>query len=644
MIHSTVLMSAASDWLFPDIAWWLGSIGTLSKIHSGFHFFKCARSGKPKIRFFLNFGMDTYPTSINCNLFGLKLLLNSFELAILFTFPGELILAPCSSYYQEEMAMLKRFALMTCLVLLISSCEPANPTARPINNNSPTISPTLAVAQAGATSSPVALSTMTPIPTFTPPSGFSPHGSFLAFTDDPVQPAKITLFDPVQQSIFVISKPAGDMLQWGAGGLSPDGQYLAFYTGHLDSLTDLSALPTVPQQIVLNILRTLDGKIVFQKSLLNKDYPQNFLQAADGIIANPPADFGAQANSRNDLASSLLAAFTTFIYANSWSPDGNVLAFASGSDGTSSDVYTYNLNTGVLTRITDGPSEVYKIMWSPDGNWILNSGIYFVGEGLCGTWYLSAATGSGSSGFSIKGADANTLVRGCDFDEWVSDHQALVSEDANGRGTFNLEVMDIDQKSIDLIWPHNFHSFAFDPVAQQAYISTAGEQQQDGTYFQQGTYRVDLATRKTVSIGPDLLSLQYLGWGSGQIIAGIPGNIYDLCFLPSGSCSVLANFDPKQFSGLSVSSNRQNLALFSDNGLWHVFPDSASQTARRDYTGRVGAVIWSPDTDSNPANDWGLLETNSPVLPYYLYNTVTGLTNPLSDFTGSYFQGWYWRK
>jgi WD40 repeat protein len=540
--------------------------------------------------------------------------------------------------------MLKRFALMACLSMLISSCGTATPTTRPIINYSPTTPPTLAGTQAGPTASRVVLPTMPPAPTFTPPSGFSPHGPFLAFTDDPDKPAKITLFDPLQQSSFVISKPAGDVLKWGAAGLSPDGQYLAYYTGHLDTLTDLSAVPAVPQQVVLNIMRTLDGKIIFQQSLLNKDYPQNFLQAADDIIANPPADLYVQANSRNGLAASLLAAFTTFIYTNTWSPDGNVLAFASGSDGLSSDVYTYSLVTGAVTRITSGPSEVYKLEWSPDGKWLLNSGIYFVGEGLCGTWYLSAVDGSGSSGFSMRGADGNNLVRGCDFGEWVSDHQALVSEDANGRGTFDLEVMDIGQKTIDLVWPHNFHSFAFDPIAQQAYISTAGELQRDGTYFQQGTYRVDLVTRKTDSIGPDLLSLLYLGWGSGQTIAGIPGNPYDICFLPSGSCSGLANFDPKQFSGLSVSPSRQNLALFSDNGLWQVFPDSTGQTARRDYTGRVGAVIWSPDPDSNAANEWGLIETNSPVLPYYLTNAVTGLTNPLSDFTGSYFQGWYWRK
>jgi hypothetical protein len=495
------------------------------------------------------------------------------------------------------------------------------------------------------------LPTGTPLPTPLPPSSFSPHGPFLAFQDKDDQPAKITLFDPIQQSSFVISRPAGDILQWDAGGLSPDGQYLAYYTGHLDTLTDLSAAPAVLQDVELNIIRTADGNIVFQKSLLNKDYPRNFLQAAESLIVNPPADSGLQINSspssRDGLASSLLAAFTAFIYTNGWSPDGNTLAFASGSDGPSSDVYTYNIDSAALTRITEGPSEVYKIHWSPDGNWILNSGIYYVGEGLCGTWYLSAANGSSSSGFSINGAVDHSLIRGCDFDEWVSDHQALVSEDTNGLGTYNLELMDIGKKTINLIWPHTFHSFAFDPIGENAYISTAGEQQPDATYFQQGTYQVDAATHKTVSIAPDLVSLTYLGWDSGETIAGIPSDILDpsnICFIPNGSCSGFASINPKQFRGLSVSASRQNLALYSDNGLWHVFPDSAIQSPRRDYAGGVNPVIWSPNPGLDPANDLGLVETNSPSLPVYLYNPVTGLMTPLSDFNGSYFKGWYWRK
>ena len=462
--------------------------------------------------------------------------------------------------------MLKHLAHIACLLLVVSACNRSSPTASPMETVQAASSATLAPSLTGPLAAATVLPINTPLPPLTPPSGFSPHGLFLAFQDVADQPSKITLFDPIQQTSLVISKPAGNVLKWDAGGLSPDGQYLAYYTGHLDTLTDLSAAPAVLQQIELNIMSTVDGRIVFQKSLLNKDYPQVFLQAADGIMANPPADFDFQENSRDSLAASLLASFSAFITTNSWSPAGHVLAFASGSEGASSDVYTYNLDGAALTRITSGPSEVYKIGWSPDGKWILNSGIYFVGEGMCGTWYVSAADGSSSSAFSITGAVDKSLIRGCDFDQWVSDYQALVSESANGRGIYNLEVMDIRQKSIDLIWPHTFHSFAFDPVAQQVYVSTAGEQQQNNSFFQQGAYQVDLATHKTISIAPDLLWLTYIGWGAGQAIAGIPSDSPDICFLPSHSCSGFPDSGQKRSSGLSVSASRKSLVLYSDTG------------------------------------------------------------------------------
>ena len=541
--------------------------------------------------------------------------------------------------------MIKRVALAACLILVISSCGKLPLTPLPLENIQSTSTVPLSPMPAKPAATPMVLLAITPPPTFTPPPGFSPNGPFLAFADDPDHPSRITLFDPLQSASFVISRPVGDILQWSAAGLSPDGQYIAYYTGHLDTLTDLSAAPPAPQSIELNIMRTSDGSIVFQKSLLNKDYPRVFLQAADSLLANPPQDPGYQGfSSRDGLAASLQAAFADFIYTNSWSPDGLLLAFASGSDGPSSDVYTYNLTSGAVTRITSGPSEVYKLVWSSDSHWILNSGIYYVGEGMCGTWFISSADGSGSSGFSVKGALGNDLVRGCDFDGWVSDSQALVSEDANGRGIFNLEVLDIRQKTIDLIWPHNFHSYAFDPIARQAYISTSGETLRDGTFFQQGTYKVDVASHATVSIASDMQSLLYLGWGSGQTIAGIPLNSLDICFLPSGSCSGFPDTGQKQSSGLSVSAGRNNLALYSDSGLWNIFPDSAGQTARRVYTGPVASVIWNPDSGANPSSSLALLQSNNSSMVWNLYDPVTSLTKPLPDFTGSYFQGWFFRN
>jgi hypothetical protein len=540
--------------------------------------------------------------------------------------------------------MLKRLGLMLFLVLIIGACILFTPTAVPVENIPAAPTAELEATPTKTSATPIMVPTMT-LPTSTPAPGFSPHGPFLAFVDNSNQPTQITLFDPIQQSRFVISKPEGDVLRWDSRGLSPDGQFLAYYTGQLDGLTDPSSVPASPQHIELNIMDIADGSIVFQTPLLNKDYPQNFMQAAAELIANPPADFDVlESSSRNDVASTLLKAFLEFIYTNSWSPDGRVLAFASGLEGGSSDVYTYNLDTQAVKRITDGPSEVYEIRWSPDGNWILNSGIYWVGEGMCGMWYLSAANGNGSSAFSIRGAVDSSLVRGCIFSGWVSEHQALAFENENGRGMYNVEILDIDQKTIDLVWPHTFHSFAFDPAAQQVTISTVGEPQKDGTYFQQGTYRVDLATHQAASIAADMDSLTYAGWKSGESIAGIPANYGDVCFLPSGSCSGFPDAGQKQFSALSISAGQRALLFTSDTGMWHIFPDPTGRSITRVYTERVDSVYWSPNPDSNPAEDLALLKSYDPSFPYTLYEPVTDSTIPLPDFTGSFFEGWYWRK
>ena len=525
--------------------------------------------------------------------------------------------------------------VIVCLALALSSCERTIPTVYPANGQQPTLS---SISEpAGAVSASPTLP-----PTFTPPAILLPatpssQGSLLVFEDDPADPTRIILFDPLQNSRVTISRPAGDVLRWDAAGLSPDGRYLAYYTGRLDALKDISTVPASPQYVKLNIMRIKDGAVIFQQPLLNKDYPENFIQAGRQIAENPPQDLAGQQLSGDGLAVGLQLAFAYTLTTETWSPDGHTLAFASGSDGPSSDVFTYNVDTGDVTRITSGPSEVYRIIWSPDGKWILNSGIYWVGEGMCGTWYLSAADGFGSSGFTVTSALDKNSIRGCDFNGWVSNEQALTFEDANGLGTYDLELMDIDKKSIDLIWPHTFHSFAFDPVAQQATISTEGQAQADGSYFQQGTYQIDLATHRTVSIAQDMTSLYYLGWEAGKTIVGIPAGPSDICFIPVGSCAGLANSGQKQSSRLALSAGRKDLVLYSDTGMWQVDSSGADDKV---MTGNVDSVEWN----SNPNQDLALVSSGSAAKEYSLYDPVTGQILPLPGFTGEDFGGWLWSR
>jgi WD40 repeat protein len=544
--------------------------------------------------------------------------------------------------------------MLVCLVLVTSACETARPSPTATSEATPTQPP----------AAHVVVPTMIQVPT-SPPPAFSPSGPFLAFANGwDYQPKNITLFDPLQQSRLVISRPAGDVLQWNASGLSPDGQYMAYFSGNLDPYSDPANDPETPKHIELNIMRTLDGSLVFQTSLLNKDYPQIFLETADRFLANPPADFNwtfadfepyrqsysdLPADQRYTTAYALELAFLASIYEFSWSPDGHTLAYASGAGGPASDIYTYNINTGLVTRITNGPSDVFELHWSPDGKWILNNGTYSRMSGPCRTWYLSAADGSGLSGFSIQGAvnaHANSVKNhSCHYSGWISDHQALLFESEPGTGDYNLEILDIHQKTIELLWPHQIDTFslAFDPVGQQLYISTPGETQEDGSYFPQGTYRVDVATHRTEPVYKYMDRLIYLGWSPDQIVLGFtPDFPPSYCYLPSKDCTRLAATALNPYSG-SVSVSGKNLIMFSDPGLRLYSQGSEGSSALIADTEGFVNVYWCPNPDRDPAKDLALFETSYQSI-YRLFNPTTGILSSLSDFKGSSFLGCYWRK
>lgn len=56
-----------------------------------------------------------------------------------------------------------------------------------------------------------------------------------------------------------------------------------------------------------------------------------------------------------------------------WSPNGRYLAYPAIQDGTSTDLFVYDRNTGNTRRLTNGPEEVKEFQWSPDGTWLFMS-------------------------------------------------------------------------------------------------------------------------------------------------------------------------------------------------------------------------------------------------------------------------------
>ena len=200
--------------------------------------------------------------------------------------------------------------------------------------------------------------------------------------------------------------------------------------------------PRANRSLYLKIKRVEDGTILQTIALLPPDYPDNFTASAEALLAAPPQDFPFAGETAAQVADAMQSAFDTTIGTAVWSPDGRTLAFAGGMDGPSSDVYAVRPESGQIDRMSDGPTEIGNLFWSPDGKWILDTGIYWVGEGWSGTWSALPAAGGPAYYFKVQPALGET-PRGMSFLGWGSDTQALFEDSANGRGTFGLSIMNL---------------------------------------------------------------------------------------------------------------------------------------------------------------------------------------------------------
>jgi hypothetical protein len=131
-------------------------------------------------------------------------------------------------------------------------------------------------------------------------------------------------------------------------------------------------------------------------------------------------------------------------------------------DGPSSDVYVYDLETGAIRRLTDGPSQMQWLAWSPDGRWILHSAeSTYALAGSSPDFYAAAADGSGVKDLRFSG----------EFAGWLDPGEALLNSAANGPGKFDLQAFDLKQGRVTPIWMDQFEACALDPQADVLAVS-----------------------------------------------------------------------------------------------------------------------------------------------------------------------------
>jgi WD40 repeat protein len=479
--------------------------------------------------------------------------------------------------------MKKIFAFLM-LVFLLSACMATAPVPPPTDTpgDTPTPAPTLMVTDTQSISpTPSNLS-----PTIVPiqHSALKTSGPYLAYLRSQADQFEIILTDADGIGQKIIPYPANANTQAGLSSLnslSPDGKWLAYYTGSAGECMGNGAAN--PSDLTLNLLNLTDGKIQVITHLLSQDYPNNFLQAAQQL--NQAGITAGQ------LQNSFVCGITQSI---AWSPDGKQLAFAGQMDGLSSDLYIYDLASQTIKRLSSGPEEVQAIAWSPDGQWILDWSSYGSGEGMTYNLYVTSLVGSVIHKLSVNS---------CDTARWLDDQTCFSSEDGNGVGLHALSLVNIKTGAVVPVWAGEFSSLAVSAdhqwLAYFSHYSSQSLKTGSDPNFVPGLYLVNLGTLKASRVElpgniDDYRALQ--GLGSGEQSFGLlntAGNA--LYFLsPGGKLSatgIVAN-------SFSLSPDEQTLVAIGQK--IHILKADGTSVRNVDLpakvSGDIGTIIWRPDS------------------------------------------------
>jgi len=178
-----------------------------------------------------------------------------------------------------------------------------------------------------------------------------------------------------------------------------------------------------------------------------------------------------------------------------WSPDGTQLAFTSAHEGPSADLYVYSVADNSLTRLSDGPSQAYRLIWTPDGKQIILMGATSFGTGagysMAGVW-----------SFCADGTCQRTLYEPNSGDElslgWVSENTVILYSFRAVSGFHDLRAFNIESGESRVLWPHAFEEAALDPVSGSLlvvvneYIAAEDPEIDTGIYLVQQDGSVEL--------------------------------------------------------------------------------------------------------------------------------------------------------
>ncbi len=460
---------------------------------------------------------------------------------------------------------LKSISASVLVLALLSACSGASVTPSAPPTTAPTSVPK--AIPPDAKQIPIATSTATPVSTQQPPTPLpqrtstpvatsaAPSAGSTAEIPLLIVPSAdgLQLFSAAGAHVQTFAKAQLSLGRNLSDGIVPSGGSVAFISGDNPMTPDREG----SGPLMLNLLDTHTGDL--------KPITPLFSPKMELAIEAAAAAF-----ERNDAIEAAIA-----IAENSdtlkWSPDGRYLAFIAAIDGPSSDVYSYDRESGQINRLTDGLNQAARLFWSPDSKWIVHEEVESFGTGagwnVKAVW-AAAPDGSGNRKlYEVEHSGDEVFV------DWVSPDTFFVYS-WTPMGLQNIRLVNLATGEAQHVAPdYPVQALAFDPVSQ-AQLMVVDDYTAQQNNAQGGLYLASPTKQP-------------------QFIA--PGNWYDVRWLPHAQLF----FAKGQGGVMSIALDGTVKKYDGENALPIDAPDGAWLLAWGDgnFTSPIGLRLYTPDGD-----------------------------------------------
>lgn len=440
--------------------------------------------------------------------------------------------------------------------------------------------------QLTATSNPKPTNTrIPPTATVTPFPPLAEEGPYLALQPGFQNTTEIILYNRDGTGRQIVKLPENINPRVSVKNISPDGNWLAFHTGSVNIGGEIDNLP-----VTLHIMNIDNGQIIKVADIVEQGYWEKLVKIATELKLHNP-DLYNESYDPDWVEGSVVRHFQWSIYSLSWSPNSKFLAFASQIDGISSDVYIYDVETGLIHRLEESLQNVLWIDWSPDGQYVIFH------NSIPGNVY------TGSDFYAIK-ATSEKIINPKPFRsgfwhttlEWLSPTTILITGTTDTAGKHSLQKLDIVTGRTTNLWGDYYGGYAID-YDNQVIAFTASEFASPENF---GFYYVTFdGKRKKLLDGLYWVDVLFRGSGKNQFLIN-GGNHDDAEYNIAGntvgiSLNEISNLlDVLDFGKTMISPDYTWLLTYDEEKIY-LYNENDELTNTFLISG-VYSVIWCPDS------------------------------------------------